>query len=117
LEADDVAVLDFALRERLLELHDLDHTRLDLLVKLHRRRWCPHHPLVDDRNQIANLAGPRDVCSPDADQLLFRSLEVFEEDHDLVWLRVRLCRVSHDVEVEPQVGLPCGHVRPDGFHV
>ena len=33
LEADDVSVLDFGLDEGVLRLHELDHTRFDLLGK------------------------------------------------------------------------------------
>lgn len=33
LVADDISVLDFILNEGLLQLHSLDHTRLDFLLR------------------------------------------------------------------------------------
>ena len=82
LVADNVAVLDLALEEGRLLLHELDHARLDLLVDPERGPGGVALMRVDHRDQVGDAEMAVDVEVADADERLGLDVEPLDEDHD-----------------------------------
>ena len=111
LEADDVAVLDLALEEGGLHLHELDHVGLDLLVDLERGRGRVAHALVDHHREVEDAHVAVDVEMADAGKRLVRDVKVLDEDHYRRLGAVRLLPLGLGdgvdvLEIELEVVLP-----------
>jgi hypothetical protein len=121
LEANDISVLNFALREGRPRLHELDHASFDFLIKLQRRRRWPSHLLANQTVEISDLLVLANKDFALTEQRLAADVEPLQENHDRGVLRVGVCSgefggIRVMVEVQSEVVSAGGHVGADVVH-
>ena len=86
-------------------------------VEFQWRPRCPPHPLVDDREEVADFAVSGNIRLADTMQSLFRSVEMLQEYHDGSLGRFQLASFGYYVKVQTKVTLAGSHVIPDHLHI
>ena len=72
----------------------MPHTSIvGYLIELQRRACRPPHTVIDDQDEVGDLAGSRDIDLANTSQLLVGDVEVLQEDHDGASRDFRLKRV------------------------